>query len=315
MSQAERLQKLLSAAGIASRRASETLIEQGRVTINGRIATLGDRADLSVDAVKVDGKRIGAPTGPRTYVVLNKPSGYVSTRNDPEGRPTVVELLPQRLRQRLVPVGRLDFETEGLLLLTDDGALAQRVAHPRYGCGKTYEVKVKGRPEMAKIKRLREGIVLDGKRTAPAQIKARAKPSGPRDSVSNSWWTVVLHEGRTRQVREMFFRIGHPVARLRRVAIGPIKLTGLTRGRWRELTDDELMRLRKATDPEETTPKRPSSSASAPGRRSSPAGKSPSGRATPPRRKKKPAGGSSGRPGSRAGSTSRSPKGGRRGRS
>ena len=240
-----RLQKVLARAGVASRRRVEEMIREGRITVNGSVALLGQRADLGSDAVKVDGRRVFEPTGERRYLLLNKPAGYVSTRADPEGRPTVIDLLPPRLRKGLAPVGRLDYETEGLLILTDDGDLAQRVAHPRYGCLKTYEAKVKGRPGESEIARLRQGVVLYGKRTAPVSIAQRRAPSGPRASVSNSWWTVKLGEGRTRQIREMFFRIGHPVSRLRRVAIGPVTDAHLPRGGWRELSEREVELLRR----------------------------------------------------------------------
>ncbi len=243
----ERLQKVLAHAGVASRRGVEEMIGEGRITVNGQLATLGQRVDLGADAVKVDGKRIVEPVGERRYLLVNKPAGYVSTLDDPEGRPTVMDLLPQRLRKGLAPVGRLDYETEGLLILTDDGELAQHIAHPRYGCIKTYEAKVKGRPEDVAIRRLRDGILLFGKRTAPADIAPRFGIKGARESVSNSWWTVKLGEGKTRQIREMFFRIGHPVNRLRRIAIGPVNDPRLVRGAWRELTDLEVEALRKRT--------------------------------------------------------------------
>lgn len=244
---AERLQKVLARAGVGSRRKVEEMIRAGRITVDGRVAELGERADLDAQAVKVDGRRVRLPAGERRYVLVNKPGGYVSTVSDPEGRPTVLDLLPQRLRHGLKPVGRLDFATEGLLLLTDDGDFAHHVAHPRYGCTKTYEVKVKGRPEVAAIDRLRRGIVLEGRRTAPAEIRPRGGHPGARDSVENSWWTVVLSEGRTRQIREMFAQIGHPVSRLRRVAIGTLADPRLPRGAWRELTEGEVAKLRRKT--------------------------------------------------------------------
>jgi len=237
---AERLQKVLARAGVASRRKVEEMIAAGRVTVNGEVASLGDKADPAVDHVKLDGKRIEA-AHPHKYLLLNKPRAVMSTREDPEGRPTVLELVPARLRKALVPVGRLDFLTEGLLLLTDDGELAQRVAHPRYGCTKTYEVKVRGTPDERKVDRLRRGIPIDGKRTRPAKIDARAVPG----ESENSWWTVELTEGRTRQLREMFQRVGHPVMKLRRVAIGPVRDPGLPPGAVRELTAAEVESLRR----------------------------------------------------------------------
>ncbi len=233
----ERLQKLLARAGIASRRASETLIREGRVTVNGAVASIGDRADPSSDAIKVDGRRVTFPEGHR-YLVLNKPKGYITTRSDPEGRPTVMDLVPQELRRRLMPVGRLDFHTEGLLLMTTDGEFAQRIAHPSFGCRKTYAVKVKGAPDEGAIARLRRGMTVAGRRTRPARVQ-RIHPQGAR-SGANTWWSVELGEGRTRQIREMFFRVGHPVMRLRRVGIGSLRDNRLAIGEWRELTPGEV---------------------------------------------------------------------------
>ena len=240
----DRIQKIMARAGIASRRNCEEIIAQGRVTVNGTVATLGDKADPDRDAIKVDGKRLH----PRTefhYLLLNKPRAVMSTRHDPEGRPTVMELVPPKYRKALVPVGRLDFLTEGLLLLTDDGDLANRVAHPRYGCVKTYEVKVRGEPPDKELDKLRRGFVLDRRRAAPVGIVPRPVP-GESD---NSWWTVELSEGRTRQIREMFKRIGHPVMKLRRVAIGPLRDDKLPMGAVRELTEGEVETLRRATRP------------------------------------------------------------------
>lgn len=243
----ERLQKVLARAGVASRREAEELIREGRVTVDGVVAEVGRQVDPDVESIKVDGRRIQRSPR-RRYVLVNKPLKVVSTLKDPEGRKTVIDLVPTRLHRGLVPVGRLDFDSEGLLLLTDDGDLAHRIAHPRYGCRKVYEVKVKGRPSESAIGKLSDGIVIEGKRTAPATIqKHAASTSGGRNSVSNSWWRVELGEGRTRQIREMFFRIGHPVNRLRRVAIGPLRDTDLPVGGWRELTEDEVAELREAT--------------------------------------------------------------------
>jgi 23S rRNA pseudouridine2605 synthase len=239
----ERLQKVLARAGVASRRKVEELIREGRVTVNGQVAGIGDKADLERDAVKVDGKRIQPPRGHR-YLLLYKPREVMTTVSDPEGRPTVIDLVPPGLRKALVPVGRLDFHTEGLLLLTDDGEFAQQVAHPRHGCVKTYEVKVKGRPEERDLDRLREGVVLDGRRTSPCRIRPR--PAAGRQAESeNSWWLVELSEGRTRQIRDMFERIGHPVQKLRRVAIGPVSDPTLGPGDLRELTAREVEMLRR----------------------------------------------------------------------
>ena len=275
----ERLQKILARAGISSRRKAEELIRDGLVTINGRVAGIGDKADPEHDAIKVDGKRIQPAQGHR-YLLLNKPKGYLTTTADPEGRKTVLDLVPPTLRKALVPVGRLDYNTEGLLLLTDDGELAQRIAHPRYGSTKTYEVKVKGTPTEAQVDKLRAGILLEGYRTRPAKItsKGPGRPTGPRrrgePESDNSWWTVEISEGRTRQIREMFLRIGYPVQKLRRVAIGPLRDTHLPLGALRELTEQEVQKLlRSARSPEEKKP--------APKKAAVPAAKKPAAKKAP----------------------------------
>ncbi|HEX2642202.1 MAG TPA: pseudouridine synthase [Thermoanaerobaculia bacterium] len=261
----ERLQKILARAGMASRRKAEEMIREGLVTINGKMAEIGDKADPERDAIKVDGKRVH-PGHPHLYLLLNKPKGVVSTLADPEGRPTVLDFVPPHLRKAVVPVGRLDFATEGLLLLTDDGDFAQRVSHPRYGCRKAYEVKVKGRPPQELLDRLRSGVVLEGKRTAPCRIEERDAPPPVRRARRKkgvaaeekkednaTWWVVELSEGRTRQIREMFFHIGHPVQKLRRVAIGPVRDPNLPVGALRELSEREVERLNRAARP----PKKP----------------------------------------------------------
>ena len=260
----ERLQKILARAGIASRRKVEEMIRQGLVTVNGKVAGIGDKADPGHDAIKVEGRRIQPHTGEFHYLLLNKPKGVMSTVSDPEGRPTVIELIPPALRKALVPVGRLDYYTEGLLLLTDDGEFAQRVAHPRYGSVKTYEVKVKGRPSEAALDRLRAGISLEGKKTAPAKITSRPSPVAHRrrndddEGGENTWWVVQLTEGRTRQIREMFRYIGHPVHKLRRVSIGPLRDPDLPLGSVRELTPKEVESLLRHS--EKARPARPARS-------------------------------------------------------
>jgi 23S rRNA pseudouridine2605 synthase len=246
----ERLQKILARAGIASRRKAEELIEGGQVTVNGRVAGLGDKADPETDSIKVEGRRVQPAGHEHRYLLLNKPKKVMSTLSDPEGRKTVLDFVPPAMRKALVPVGRLDYNTEGLLLLTNDGEFAQRIAHPRYGSTKTYEVKVKGTPTEAQLDRLRNGVVLEGRRTAPAKITPRgfkpvARRQGEPES-DNSWWVVEIVEGRTRQIREMFFQIGHPVGKLRRVAIGPLRDSGLPVGALRELSEQEVRKLMKS---------------------------------------------------------------------
>jgi 23S rRNA pseudouridine2605 synthase len=284
----ERIQKILARAGVASRRKAEELIEQGLVTVNGRVAGLGDKADPERDAIKVGGKRVQPASQEHRYLLLNKPREVMSTVSDPEGRKTVMDFVPPGMRKALVPVGRLDYNTEGLLLLTDDGEFAQRIAHPRYGSTKTYEVKVKGTPSDSQLDRLRNGVLIEGKRTAPARITARNpfKPLGGRrrgePESDNSWWIVEITEGRTRQIREMFFQIGHPVQKLRRVAIGPLRDPELPPGALRELTEQEVRRLMKsARAPEE---KKPAPRKAAPAKKSVPPKRAAAKKVTPVRK-------------------------------
>ena len=237
----ERLQKILSQAGIASRRASEQLMLDGRVTVNSvAVRELGTKADPSRDDIRVDGRRVKV-AGERRYLLLNKPRGYVTTRSDPEGRPTVIDLL-RGVHEYVYPVGRLDFDSEGLLLLTNDGELAARLTHPSHGVVRIYEARVLGVPDAHDLDRLGRGIVIDGRRTGPATV--RLQPHG-RDA-KHATLTVTVREGRNRQVRKMCDAIGHPVSQLTRVAIGPIRDATLKLGRWRELTVQEVERLQKA---------------------------------------------------------------------
>lgn len=215
------------------------------MTINGRVAAIGDHADPDADSIKLDGKRVRPTPGPRTYILLNKPKGFVTTVSDPEGRDTVLQLLPGKLRRGVKPVGRLDVQTEGLLLLTDDGDLARLVTHPSTGCPKEYLVKVSGEPPEARLDKLRRGIFLEGERTRPCQI---ARVSGtPRrgGAEGNTWFRVTLTEGRTRQIRRMFEAAGYPVSKLKRVAIGPIRDPHLTPGAYRRLSEGEVAALRR----------------------------------------------------------------------
>lgn len=238
-----RLQKILSEAGIASRREAERWIEEGRVRVNGRVATLGERADKERDAIRVDGRRVALPEKrKKTYLLLNKPKGFVTTLSDPESRDTVMDLLPAGIRRGVRPVGRLDVQTEGLLLLTDDGDLAQRVTHPSAGCPKEYRVKVSGDPDERTLEKLRRGIVLEGERTRPCTIERIGATR--RGGQGNAWLRVVLKEGKTRQIRRMFGALGHPVSKLRRVSIGPIRDGSLAPGGWRRLHPKEVEALR-----------------------------------------------------------------------
>ena len=236
-----RLQKILSQAGLASRREAEDWIRQGRVRVNGRAAQLGDRADPELDSIKVDEKRLPRRPEARTYLLLNKPRGYVTTVSDPRQRDTVIDLLPSPLRRGVRPVGRLDVQTEGLLLLTDDGELARLITHPSTGCPKEYRVKVSGVPPENRLERLRRGIVLDGVRTRPSTIEHLGTTQ--TRGQGNAWLRVVLREGRTRQIRRMFEAIGHPVSKLKRVAIGPIRDERLPVGAFRRLTQAEVHEL------------------------------------------------------------------------
>ena len=233
----ERLQKTLARAGIDSRRGAEDLIRRGEVVVNGQVAGLGDRADQELDSIKVKGKRLPASIE-KKYFLLNKPRGYITSRSDPEGRPTIFNLIAEPHRKGLFSVGRLDFHTEGLLLLTNDGDFAQRVAHPRFKCPKTYEVKVKGIPDEAALNRLRKGINLRGRKTLPAKVHHKGKAA--QTTKGNSWWTVEISQGRTRQVREMFLRVRHPVQRLKRVAIGRLRDPDIPVGSYRRLSQQEI---------------------------------------------------------------------------
>lgn len=238
----QRLQKLIAAAGIASRRHSEELISSGKVTVNGAVVTeLGTKADPAKDHIKVNGKLINPllKDQEKVYVLLNKPRGYLSSVSDPEGRPLVTELLPPSLG-RVYPVGRLDFNTEGLLLLTNDGDFTNFITAAKNQVEKVYEVKVKGVPPEAAIQRLRRGVALDdGTRTAPAEITRLD------ETASNSWFQISLHQGRNQQIRRMFDLIGYSVVKLRRVRIGFLSDEKLKTGYWRLLMPSEVNRLMK----------------------------------------------------------------------
>lgn len=231
-----RLQKFLASAGIASRRESEKIIQGGRVEVNGATVTvLGSRVDPMHDVVRVDGQRVH-PTAHRVAYLLYKPRGFITTASDPEGRPTVLELV-RGVSERVFPVGRLDWNSEGLLILTNDGDLANRLTHPSNHIPKVYRVKVKGQIPPAALDAARKGIVLEGQRSRPAEVRRVA-------SQIHTWIEVTLHEGRKNQIRRIFEKLGHPVLKLRRIAIGPINDRNLKPGQFRRLTDGEILRLR-----------------------------------------------------------------------
>jgi pseudouridine synthase len=240
----ERLQKILSQAGIASRRAAEKLIAEGRVSVNGAtVREMGVKADPAVDDIRVDGRRVKGAERLR-YILLYKPTGYVTTRSDPQRRRTVIDLL-RGVREYVYPVGRLDYDTEGLLLLTNDGELAAMLTHPRHEVARTYEARVAGVPDADAVEYLRRGIPLDGRRTLPAEVMVLNKRLTDREGVLR----VTIREGRNRQVRRMLEAVGHPVRALRRTAFGPIADRRLKPGEWRELRPEEVRALKRLGGP------------------------------------------------------------------
>ncbi|MDF2439788.1 MAG: rRNA synthase, partial [Abditibacteriota bacterium] len=246
----ERLHKLIARAGLASRRAAEEMIAEGRVVVNGHvIRELGFKADPDVDRIVVDGHPLRLPSGPTTVVALHKPRGVMTTKDDPEGRATVMELLPTRLAH-LHPVGRLDFETSGLLLLTDEGELTQKLTHPSHGVEKVYQARVRGNVSLDTVRKLENGVFLDDGKTAPCRVRVRAQTE------RNALLEITLHEGRNRQVRRMLEAVGYPVSSLRRIRFGPIDLVGIAPGDHRILLPGEVHLLHKAAD-SKTKPLRP----------------------------------------------------------
>lgn len=235
----ERLQKILASAGVASRRAAEVLIVEGRVTINRSVVTeLGTRADPLKDRIEVDGRPISRK-GPPIYILLNKPKGYISTAADPKQRPTVTDLL-KKIKARVFPVGRLDFDAEGALLMTNDGELTNRLIHPRHQVSKKYLVKVRGVPVDKTLQKLRAGVYLEDGRTGPAEVRfVRATQQ------ENSWIEITVTEGRNRLIKRMCKRVGHPVQKLKRTEFAGLKLGRLKLGEFRRLTDREVERLKR----------------------------------------------------------------------
>jgi len=233
---AERLHVVLARAGVASRRHAEKLITEGHVSVNGRvILSLGTKVTWGKDAIKVDDRLINRK-GPKVTLVLNKPKGVVTTSHDPQNRPTTTALI-KRIKARLFAVGRLDFHTEGLLVMTNDGDLAQHLQHPRFGVPKTYMAKVKGIPAPQVIARLRSGLHLDGRKTAPAKVR-KVSSTG-----KNTWLEMTIKEGRNRQIRRMCEAVGHPVMKLKRTRYGPLRLGNLKPGAYRRLTAEEVKKL------------------------------------------------------------------------
>lgn len=237
---AERLQKVMARAGIGSRRACEELILQGRVQVNGQTVTeLGSRADPLHDEIVVDGQPLAA--APLVYLLLHKPPGYLSTTDDPYGRPTVIDLLS--VPHRVYPVGRLDMDSEGLLLLTNDGPLTQRITHPRYQHEREYRVLVRGRPGRRALRTLRQGVELEDGKTSPARVRL-IQVQGEPAAKGMAWLRIILREGRKRQIRRMCAAVGHPAQRLIRVRMGPLHLGNLKPGASRWLTRQEVKSLR-----------------------------------------------------------------------
>lgn len=241
----ERLARFLAHAGIASRRHAEELIAAGHVQVNGAtVTTQGTRIKPTVDHVSVDGKPVQAAVK-HVYLLLHKPAGYVSTASDPQGRPTVLDLLPHNVRQlRVYPVGRLDIDTSGLLLLTNDGDFALHLTHPRYTTEKHYEALVQGHPSTSALAQLRAGVLItedDGRthKTARAQVRTL------RQVGSDSWVSLIIHEGHKRQVRRMFAAVGHTILQLMRVGIGELTLEEVPVGKWRYLSEKEITSLRR----------------------------------------------------------------------
>jgi len=232
----ERLQKIISQAGFASRRTGEDLILAGRVTVNGIVVTeLGSKADPLNDIISVDGNPL-KPTAKRLYILLNKPAGFLTTLDDPDGRRLVTDLLPE-IKERVFPVGRLDYNTEGLLLLTNDGDWANKLMHPRHEIEKEYHVRVRGKVRHDQMESLKNGVGLDGRKTAPAEV------SLIKDGEQNDWISVTIHEGRNRQVRRMCESVGLSVVRLKRVRYGSLRVKALKLGQYRFLSEDEALEL------------------------------------------------------------------------
>ncbi len=257
----ERLQKIISAAGITSRRAAEELILNGRVAVNGSVVTeLGSKADPASDRITVDGTPL-VITAQKLYILLNKPVGYMTTLDDPEGRALVTDLL-QEIKERVYPVGRLDYNTEGLLLLTNDGDWANRLMHPRHEIEKEYHVRVRGKVHNSQLAQLTNGVELDGRKTAPATVRLI------KDGEQNDWLSITIHEGRNRQIRRMCEAVSLLVVRLRRVRYGTVALGALKPGEFRHLSQSEVNALRDPSQTPAAAPRKSSGQGRTPQKRS-----------------------------------------------
>lgn len=273
----ERLQKIISAAGITSRRASEELILNGQVTVNGVVVTeLGTKADAAKDKIAVNGKLLQISQH-RLYILLNKPAGYMTTLDDPEGRPLVTELLKEKITERVYPVGRLDYNTEGLLLLTNDGEWANRLMHPRHEIDKEYHVRIRGKIHNSQLNQLADGVMIDGKPTAPATVNLI------KEGEQNDWLSITIHEGRNRQIRRMCEAVSLSVVRLKRVRYGSLALGSLRSGEFRFLTETEARLLGAITPTSAPPPKQTAKPGLKTGSRPATTG----GRAKPPENRKK----------------------------
>ena len=240
----ERLQKIIARSGLCSRRDADRLVAEGRVRVDGRVAEPGEKVDWSKVHIKVDGKALKAPEVAR-YFLLYKPREVMTTCDDPEGRKTVLDLVRPVVRERVYPVGRLDYHSEGLLLLTNDGELAARVAHPRHGVVREYMVKIRGDLTRPEYEKLMAGTKIDGRHVKPRLAQREKTGRGG----ATTWWRIEVTEGRTHEVRELFFRAGHHVQRLRRTAICPLRDYTLKPGEFRTLSENELTILRRVTEP------------------------------------------------------------------
>jgi 23S rRNA pseudouridine2605 synthase len=263
----ERLQKLIARSGLCSRREADRLVSEGRVTVNAHVAALGDKADPADDFIKVDGKRLKSAELNR-YVLLYKPRAVMTTCDDPEERTTVIDLVRPIVKERVFPVGRLDYQSEGLLLLTNDGDLAAKVTHPRYGVVREYMVKIRGDLDEGQVRQLRAGVSIDGHHVKPLSAERVRKSAGG----TSTWWRVEVTEGRTHEVRQLFYRAGRLVQRLRRSAIGPLRDSTLRSGDFRMLTELEVKALRRAAGqkPKPAPPKRVRKKPSSPSKKTPP---------------------------------------------